>query len=224
VSNVSHELRTPLASIKVLSDSLLHDENAEKETYREFLLDISSEVDRMNNIISELLELVSLEQTEVSLNIQPFKLNVKAENIIKLLKPIAAQKDITLEFEEIKAVTIEGDETKIGFVVTNLVENGVKYTPDGGTVTVTVDADHQHAFITVKDTGIGISEQEQLMVFNRFYRVDKTRDRETGGTGLGLSIAQKAILLHNGRIRIESALGQGTTFYIRLPIHYVELL
>jgi signal transduction histidine kinase len=222
VSNVSHELRTPLSSIKVLSDALLHDESADVGTFREFLRDISSEVDRMNDIISELLQLVSLEQTEAILNIHPFRLNSRVDNIIKLLRPIAAQRNIQLYLEEVKNVSMDGDEMKIGFIVTNLVENGIKYTPDGGSVTITLDSDHQHAFITVRDTGIGISEQEQPMVFNRFYRVDKTRNRETGGAGLGLSIAHKVILLHNGSVKITSRENEGATFVVRLPLRVGE--
>jgi signal transduction histidine kinase len=119
-------------------------------------------------------------------------------------------------------MTIEADEMKLSLAISNLVENGIKYTPDDGMVKVTIDGDHQNAFITVQDTGMGISEEEQAKVFKRFYRVDKTRDRETGGTGLGLAITHSTVMLHNGSIKIISSEGKGATFVVRLPIKHTE--
>lgn len=219
VSNVSHELKTPLSSVKVLSESLLFQEDVPTETYREFMQDINSEVDRMSNIIDELLALVRLEQTEQPLNIEPFKINKTLEDILKRLYPLAEQKNIELLFEDVRPVSLDGDEMKLSLAISNLVENGIKYTDDGGMVKVIVDCDHQHAFITVQDTGIGISEAEQSKVFTRFYRVDKTRDRQTGGTGLGLAITHKTVLLHNGSIKLLSKEGEGSSFVVRLPLH-----
>jgi signal transduction histidine kinase len=109
---------------------------------------------------------------------------------------------------------------KLSLAISNLVENGIKYTPGNGKVRVVIDADHQNCFITVQDTGIGISEAEQSKIFDRFYRVDKTRDRETGGTGLGLAITHSTIMLHNGSIKVISSEGEGTTFIVRLPIKH----
>jgi len=219
VSNVSHELKTPLSSMKVLSESLLLQEDAPTETYREFLTDITSEVDRMTAIINELLTLVRLDQSEPVMNIKPVKINKMLEDILKRLYPLAEQKNIELLFEDVRPVVIDADEMKLSLAVSNLVENGIKYTNEGGTVKVIADADHQNAFITVQDTGLGISEEDQQKVFTRFYRVDKTRDRETGGTGLGLSITHKTVLLHNGSIRLISKENEGSSFILRLPIH-----
>ena len=222
VSNVSHELKTPLSSIKVLSESILFQENVPKSTYREFLQDINSEVGRMDRIINDLLTLVKLDQTTAFINITDVNINEMIGDIIKRLKPIAKLKDITITGEYTKEVTLKGDEMKLALAISNLVENAIKYTPSGGSVTIITTADHQHAFITVKDTGIGIADEEQNKIFARFYRVDKTRDRDTGGTGLGLSITHTTVLLHKGSIRVSSKRNEGTSFIVRLPRGYKQ--
>jgi signal transduction histidine kinase len=218
VSNVSHELKTPLSSMKVLSESLLLQEEVPVDMYREFLQDITSEVDRMTLIVNDLLELVKIDQRELSVHFAQTELNALVEGILKRLSPLAEQQGIVLLYEDVRAVLIDADEMKLSLAISNIVENGIKYTPRGGTVKVIVDADHQNAFITIQDTGIGIAEEEQGKVFNRFYRVDKTRDRETGGTGLGLAISHSTVLLHNGSIRLNSKPEEGTVFIIRIPI------
>ncbi|MCL1843627.1 MAG: HAMP domain-containing histidine kinase [Defluviitaleaceae bacterium] len=218
VSNVSHELKTPLTAIKVLSESILSQESVPEEVSREFMQDINSEVDRMVNITNDLLALVKVDQREQALNIASTDLNQMVEDILKRLAPLAEQKKVILLYEEVRPVQIESDEIKLALAISNIVENGIKYTPGGGTVKVVVDSDHQSAFITIQDTGIGIPEEEQDKIFNRFYRVDKTRDRDTGGTGLGLSISRSTVLLHNGSIRISSKPEEGTLFIIRIPI------
>ena len=218
VSNVSHELKTPLSSMKVLAESLLLQEDIPVETHREFLQDITSEVDRMTMIVNDLLELVKLDRREHGFHAQATEINSLVEDILKRLSPLAEQKRIVLLYEDVRLVTLDADEVKLSLAISNIVENGIKYTPTGGTVKVIVDADHQNAFITVQDTGIGIPEEEQSKVFNRFYRVDKTRDRGTGGTGLGLAISHAAVLLHNGSLRLTSKPDEGSVFVIRLPI------
>ncbi|MFV0504641.1 MAG: sensor histidine kinase [Lachnospirales bacterium] len=217
VSNVSHELKTPLSSIKVLSESLLLQENVENEMYREFLEDINSEIDRMTNIVNDLLTLVKLDQEELMLNIEDVDVNVFVEKIVKRLRPLANQKGIELIFESISSVNIMADKTKLTLAISNLIENGIKYT-EVGNILVRVDSDNQNAFITIKDTGYGIPEDELGKIFDRFYRVDKMRTRETGGTGLGLSITHSTVLLHNGSIRVSSKENVGSTFIVRLPI------
>lgn len=222
VSNVSHELKTPLSSIKVLSDSILLQEDMPTEMYKEFLQDINSEIDRMTNIINDLLSLVKLDHREAGLNITQTDINKLVEDIIKRLYPLADQKEIEIFYEINKEMVIDADEMKLSLAVSNLIENAIKYTPNGGSVTVIVDGDHQNAFISVQDTGIGISEEEQSKIFNRFYRVDKTRDRKTGGTGLGLAITHAAVMLHNGSIKVISREDEGALFIVRLPIKYSE--
>ncbi|NLM48137.1 MAG: cell wall metabolism sensor histidine kinase WalK [Epulopiscium sp.] len=218
VSNVSHELKTPLSSIKVLSESLMLQEDVPVEMYKEFLKDIDSEIDRLTAIINDLLLLVKMDQKEVPMTINSFNLNQLVQDILKRLYPLANKKDIELIYESFREVLIEADEMKVTLAISNLVENGIKYTPEGGRVKVIVDADHQNAFIKVIDTGIGIPEEDYEKIFQRFYRVDKTRDRETGGTGLGLSITHRTVLLHHGSIKVNSKEGEGSEFIVRLPL------
>lgn len=222
VSNVSHELKTPLSSIKVLSDSLLLQEDVPNEMYREFMQDINSEVDRMTNIINDLLSLVRLDNGAAKLNIKEISANKLLRDIIKQLTPLANKKNITINFEASDDVDIEADEVKLNLAITNLVENGIKYTPEDGSVKISIESDAQNCFITVQDTGIGISEEEQSRIFERFYRVDNSRDRETGGTGLGLAITHSTIMLHNGSVKIISGEGKGATFIVRLPLKYQQ--
>ena len=220
VANVSHELKTPLSSIKVLSDSILLQEDIPSEMYIEFLQDINSEIDRMTEIVNNLLALVKLDYREAGLNIAEADLNKMLDDILKRLTPLAEQKNITLSKEYIKNVVVEADEMKFSLAISNLVENAIKYTEPEGSVKVILDCDHQNAFITVSDTGIGINDEEQTKIFNRFYRVDKTRDRETGGTGLGLSITHSTVILHKGSIKVSSKEGEGSTFIVRIPIKF----
>lgn len=222
VSNVSHELKTPLSSIKVLSDSILLQEDIPSEVYIEFLQDINSEIDRMTEIVNNLLALVKLDYREAGLNIAETDLNKVLDDILKRLSPLAEQKNISLSKEFIKNIVIDADEMKLSLAISNLVENAIKYTEPNGSVKVILDSDHQNAFITVSDTGIGIDDEEQTKIFNRFYRVDKTRDRETGGSGLGLSITHSTVILHKGSIKVSSKKGEGSTFVVRIPIKYAE--
>ena len=221
VSNVSHELKTPLSSIKVLTESLMFQEDVPVEMYKEFFEDINSEVDRLNSIISDLLTLVRLDQREIPLNITEVHLNEMIENLLRRLAPLAKKKNINLIYESHREVVAEIDTVKLSLALTNLVENAIKYTPDGGEVTVILQADLQDAIITVKDTGIGIAKEEQSRIFERFYRTDKTRNRETGGTGLGLAITYKTIVMHNGSIVVESEEGKGSTFSAQIPLRHV---
>lgn len=218
VSNVSHELKTPLSSIKVLSESILLNGEAPKEMYIEFLQDINSEVDRMTEIINDLLTLVRLDQKEVPVNFKQQNLNNLVSDIVKRLNPLAGHKNINLSCELIEEVLADIDATKLTLAVSNLIENAIKYTDGGGEVKVVLDCDHQNAFITVIDTGVGMAEEELGKIFDRFYRIDKTRDRETGGTGLGLSITHSTVLMHDGSIRVSSRENEGTTFVVRIPL------
>lgn len=220
VSNVSHELKTPLSAIKVLTESLLFQENVPEEMYKEFFIDINSEVDRLNNIITDLLTLVKLDQREVPMNISLVDINEMIQAILRRLSPLSQQKNIELIYESHKEVSAEIDEVKLTLAISNLVENSIKYTPEQGRVCVTLNADHQDMFINVKDTGIGIAKDEQGKIFERFYRTDKTRNRETGGTGLGLAITYKTIVMHNGRIHVESEEHQGTEFSVQIPLRH----
>ena len=219
VSNVSHELKTPLSSIKVLTESLLLQDSLPEEMYKEFLQDINSEIDRQTTIVNDLLTLVRLEEGgENVLNVSSFILNDMTEDILKRLKPLAQEKNVELLLESSREVEIEADETKLTLALSNLIQNGIKYNKDGGQVKVHIDSDHMNAVIKVSDTGIGIDEEHFAKLFQRFYRVDKARDREAGGSGLGLSIVRQIIMLHKGMISVESQLGEGSCFTARLPL------
>lgn len=221
VSNVSHELKTPLTAIKVLSDSLVLEPDVPIEMYREFITDINSEIDREAKIVNDLLALVKLDKTSGELNIAEININELLEIILKRLKPLALKRGIEMVFESYRTVLAEVDEVKISLVFTNLIENAIKYNRDGGKVMVSLNADHKYFYVKVEDTGVGIPEEEQGLVFDRFYRVDKARSRETGGTGLGLSITKSAVQMHKGSIKVQSIPGVGSIFTVRIPLSFV---
>ena len=224
VSNVSHELKTPMTSMKILADSLLADPDTPVELYREFMQDITKEIDRENEIIEDLLSLVRMDKAVAVLNISTVNVNELVENVMKKLTPIANRKTIELVFEQIRPVEAQIDEVKINQVVTNLVENAIKYNKDGGYVHVSLNADYESFYLQVEDNGIGIPEENQKNVFQRFYRVDKARSRETGGTGLGLSIVKSIVLMHGGQIKLysepENEQGENgmTVFTVKIPL------
>jgi len=221
VSNVSHELKTPMTSMKVLADSLLQQgETVPAELYHEFMNDIVAEIDRENVIISDLLSLVKLDKKAAKLEISSVNINELLEMIMKRLKPIAGQRNIELILESFRPVTAEIDEVKLTLALSNLIENAIKYNQDDGWVRVSLNADHKYFYVKVADSGVGIPEDCQGQVFERFYRVDKARSRETGGTGLGLAITKNAVLVHNGEIKLYSKEGEGTTFTVRIPLKY----
>lgn len=222
VSNVSHELKTPLTSVKVLADSLLAQEDAPAELYREFLVDITEEIDRENKIINDLLTLVKLDKSSSDISISSININDLLESVLKRLRPIAKMRNIELVYESYRVVMVEVDEVKLSLALTNLIENAIKYNVEDGWIRVSLNADHKYFYIKVADSGIGIPEEEQNTIFERFYRVDKARSRGTGGTGLGLSITKNIILMHKGAIKVYSNEGEGTTFTVRIPINYIE--
>ena len=221
VSNVSHELKTPLTSMKVLADSLNMQENVPNEVYKEFMQDIVVEIDRENQIINDLLSLVKMDKSVADLNVSTVQVNDMLEMILKRLRPIAAKRNIELVFESFRSVTAECDEVKLNLAFTNLVENGIKYNVAGGWVKVSLDADIKYFYVKVTDSGIGIPEEYQDQIFERFYRVDKARSRETGGTGLGLAITKNVILMHDGAIKVLSEEDKGSTFVVRIPLKHV---
>ena len=221
VSNVSHELKTPITSIRVLADSLMSMEDAPIELYREFLSDISDEIDRESTIIDDLLSLVKLDKSNMELKVTQVSINDLLELVLKRLRPLAKRRNIELVFESFRPVVGEIDEVKLTLAVTNLVENAIKYNVDEGWVRVSLNADHNFFYIKVQDSGLGIPEDVQGKVFERFYRVDKARSRETGGTGLGLAITYSVIQLHHGAIKLYSKEGEGSTFTVRIPLIYI---
>ena len=223
VSNVSHELKTPITSMKVLADSLISQRDVPIEVYQEFMEDITKEIEREDEIITDLLSLVKMDRTVADLNITEVDMNVLVELIMRRLRPIAQKRDVELVYESVRPVTAAVDEVKITLVISNLIENAVKYNKEHGWVKVTLDADHQFFTVEVADSGIGIPEESLDHIYERFYRVDKSRSREIGGTGLGLAITRSAVLKHRGSIKVESIEGEGTTFTVRIPLSYIPV-
>ncbi|MGN1084018.1 MAG: ATP-binding protein, partial [Lachnospiraceae bacterium] len=221
VSNVSHELKTPLTAIKVLSDSLVLEPDVPIEMYQEFIADINSEIDREAKIVNDLLDLVKLDKTSGEMHIAEVNINELLEIIMKRLKPLALKRGIEMVFESYRTVLAEVDEVKMSLVFSNLIENAIKYNRDGGRVMVSLNADHKYFYVKIEDTGIGIPEEEQGFIFERFYRVDKARSRETGGTGLGLSITKSAVQMHKGAVKVQSVPGVGSIFTVRIPLSFV---
>ena len=191
------------------------------ELYREFMEDISDEIDRESKIIDDLLSLVKMDKSEAELNISQANIYTLVEQILKRLRPIANRQKVELIFESIREVTADVDEMKLSLAITNLVENAIKYNKEDGWVRVTLDADHKFFYIKVSDSGIGIPEEAQDRIFERFYRVDKARSRETGGSGLGLAITRNVVLMHKGAIKLSSKEGEGSTFTLRIPLNYI---
>ncbi len=220
VANVSHELKTPLASMKVLADSIATMEGAPIELYQEFFQDITEEIDRENQIITDLLSLVKLDKKSADLNITQIDIFNLLEVVLKRIRPLARKKNIELVLESVREVVADGDEVKLNLAFMNLIENAVKYNEEHGSVTVSLDADHQFFTVTVIDTGHGIPEEDLEHIFERFYRVDKSHSREIGGTGLGLAITKGAIVMHNGTIEVSSILEQETRFTVKIPLKY----
>ncbi len=219
VSNVSHELKTPLASMKVLADSLNGQENVPIEIYREFMADITQEIDRENEIITDLLQLVRLDKQAASMNVERTDIGKLLEDILKRLRPIADKNTVALNLALNAQVTADVDAGKISLAFSNLIENGIKYNVEGGWVRVTLTADRRYFYVTVADSGMGIPEDQIDMIFERFYRGEKSHSTEIDGTGLGLAITKSVIMLHHGAIRVSSKVGEGSSFHVRLPIN-----
>lgn len=221
VSNVSHELKTPLASMKVLADSLLTQENVPAELYREFMTDIAAEIDRENKIITDLLSLVKMTRTAADIDVEDVDINAVLELLMKRLGPIALRADVKLILESRRPVSAEVDEVKLTLALSNLVENAIKYNIKGGWVKVILDADHQYFSVEVSDSGVGIPQESIEHIYERFYRVDKSHSKEIGGTGLGLAITRSVILMHRGSITVSSEEGIGTVFQVKIPLTYI---
>ena len=224
VSDASHELKTPLASMKVLAESILQNENVPEKYYREFLGDINSEIDRLNRIISDLLvsvKLDSMDSQEIPFETETVMLNEMLIDTTRMLKPLANEKNIEILLEA-ERVAVNGNSTQIYQLATNLLSNAVKYSGKDSKVTVKAYAEGETAVMAFVDEGIGMTAEEVSHLFERFYRADKARSRSTGGTGLGLSICKSIVRLHKGTISVESEPGKGSTFTVRLPAIIAE--
>ena len=224
VANVSHELRTPITSIKGFSETLLDGAMENKETLEAFLNIILKETDRLQSLINDLLELSKIENEGFSLSIQSFNLVDSLKEVVEILHGKAVEKEITLGLEECpEEVFIEGDIYRLKQVFINIVSNALLYTPNGGKVSIKIEESPKKVQVHISDTGMGIEKEEIPRIFERFYRVNKARDRNSGGTGLGLAIVKHLLEAHKGKVTVESEVGKSTTFSIELlkkfPLH-----
>lgn len=217
VANVSHELKTPITSIKGFSETLLDGAMENKETLIEFLNIILKESDRLQSLIQDLLDLTKLEQHSFSLVKERINIVDILREVNKILARKAEIKNLSLEFiHDGTDIWIEGDRGRLTQVFLNLVSNAISYTPNDGKVIISIEERKNDIHVMVADTGIGIDKKETERIFERFYRVDKARSRNSGGTGLGLAIVKHLVELHKGTICVESKVGKGTTFTIKL--------
>lgn len=217
VSNVSHELKTPITSIKGFSETLLDGAMEDQETLEAFLNIILKESDRLQSLIYDLLELSRIENEGFRLSIQSFNLIHSLEEVITLMTGKAEEKEIKLIFMPPKnEVILEGDVYRLKQVFINIISNALIYTSSGGSVTMEVEETPQKVKVQIKDTGMGIEKAEIPRIFERFYRVNKARDRISGGTGLGLAIVKHILEVHKGKVTVDSEVGKGTTFTIEL--------
>ncbi len=217
VANVSHELRTPITAIKGFTETLLDGAMNEEDVLLEFLQIINTESQRLDSMVQDILQLSKLEQRKVIGTVE----SVRVRNIVSEVERIVHQKidlkSIHFDIIEKESVTVEIDRDQLKQILLNLISNAVSYTPEQGNVHVSIKDDGDHVLIAVADTGMGIAEEEQPRIFERFYRVDKARSRNAGGTGLGLSIVKWLVENNHGQLSLESELGQGSTFFVRLP-------
>jgi len=220
VSDASHELKTPLASIKLLSDSILQND-MDPETLREFVMDIGEEADRLTRMSDKLLSLTRADSNDGS-NCEIVYMAPTIERVMRMLSATAKKKRITLSAQledDCPILMMDDDLYQITF---NLVENGIKYNVTGGSLTVSLHREEDNAVMQISDTGVGIPENSINHIFERFYRVDKARSRQSGGSGLGLAIVRDMVLRNRGEIEVESTLGAGTVFTVKFPAFDLE--
>jgi two-component system, OmpR family, phosphate regulon sensor histidine kinase PhoR len=216
VANVSHELKTPITSIKGFSETLLDGAMKDEKTLEYFLSIILKESDRLQELIQELLDLSKMEQQGFQLNFQQVNIVEIVNEILVLLKGKAEDKNIELLLTSDDRTFIEGDSYRLKQVFLNLINNGITYTQPGGKVVIEISEMNDAVQVLVTDTGIGIEKDEISRIFERFYRVDKARSRNSGGTGLGLAIVKHLVEAHHGTLSVSSKIGEGTTFVVRL--------
>ncbi len=216
ISNVSHEIQSPLTSIGGFA-VLLKDKGLSQEQREHYATIIETESRRLSSLSDNLLKLSVLDGDKKPLSKEAFRLDKQLEGILLTMEPQWADKNITPEADLQKCI-LEGDRDLLSQAWVNLIHNAIKFTPINGEIMISLKEDKNQVIIKICDSGIGISKEEQIHIFERFYKVDKSRDRALGGNGLGLSLVKKIILLHNGSITVDSEPGYGTTFTIMLPL------
>ena len=222
VADASHELRTPVAAIRGMTDVTLASSAAvSPDEYRVVLRDVNAEAERLGRLISDLLLLARVDENKLVLEREEVRLDRLMADVAAAMELLATEKNITLSVEAGESgepAPVLGDEARLIQVIMNLVDNAIKYTGEGGIVTLRVHVKDGSAFLSVSDTGIGIGPEHLEHIFERFYRVDPSRSLAAGGTGLGLSIVEWVVRAHGGTISVESKPGQGSTFTVQLPL------
>ena len=219
VANVAHEMRVPLTSIHGYAETLLNGALEDTNANERFVEKILQQSARLSQLVSDLLDLSHLESGEVKLELKPCEIDAFQGTILTLFEPVFEEADLTFEWQVPNHLPpVFADKQLIGQVLANLIENAIKYTPAGGVITISGEANDSEVIVHVKDTGIGIPAEVLPRIFERFYRVDKGRSREMGGTGLGLAIAKHILLQHGGRIWVDSSPGEGSVFHFALPL------
>lgn len=216
LSNVSHELRTPLSSVKLMLETVM--QSPDDDTADIFVPQALAQVDRLTSLVGRLLEQARAESGNVTLNLQSVDLESIVAPIVQSFEPQAAAGGVELEMRPQRPVVLEADPERLAQVLVNLIDNALRYTPAGGSVITSTDADGGYAVIRVSDTGTGIPYRDIPHIFQRFYVVDRSRARDISGAGLGLSIVKQIVEAHGGTVKAESTLNRGTTFTVRIPI------
>jgi two-component system phosphate regulon sensor histidine kinase PhoR len=219
VANLSHELRTPLTAIRGYLETLLEGGLDERDNARRFLEIVFRHTERLGRLLDDLMDLSNIELGKVTLEVEPTDLREALEPVLAIMRPRAEAKGITLSLDVAPDLPpVRADRDRLSQVLINLVDNAVKFTAEGGRVSVTAAALDKMVEVAVADTGAGIPSTDLPRITERFYRVDKARSRELGGTGLGLAIVKHLVQAHGGALRIESELGKGTTVRFTLPV------
>jgi two-component system phosphate regulon sensor histidine kinase PhoR len=217
VGNVSHELRTPLSAIKAIVETLKGGAIDDKEIASDFLTKVEGEIDRMTQMVAELIELSRIETGQAKLRLESTNLNQLIEQVIARLSPQAERQKVAISTKFAADLPlVSTDAERIQQALLNIVHNAIKFTPSGGKVTVSTDVQGNSVVVSVADTGIGISKEDLPHIFERFYKADKSRSK--GGTGLGLAIAKHIVQAHGGTIRVQSEEGKGSVFSFSLPL------
>lgn len=216
LANVSHELRTPLFTIQAYFETLVDEENTDSSVFKKYLNNSLKQIERLNNLLNDLIEISRIESGELKLSFRYFSFNDFISQIIENEKTFIIKKNMKVSFERSNDFKIFGDKERLSLVMINLIDNAIKYNPEGTAIKIYFKYDDSSCIIFIEDNGIGISEEHLPRIFERFYRVDKERSRLTGGTGLGLAIVKHILEAHNSKIEVESKVGTGTKFFFNL--------
>jgi signal transduction histidine kinase len=223
VADASHELRTPVAAIRSMTDVALSQSDAlngaSSDEYLSTLHDVNAEAERLGHLINDLLTLASTDEHQLLLEREEVRLDLLAIDVAATTEALASEKGITLEVKADQPAMVIGDEVRLIQVMLNLIDNAIAYTNTGGKVLLSVEVREKEVFLTVRDSGIGIAQEHLEHIFERFYRVDAARSRAAGGTGLGLAIVEWIVRAHGGVITVESQVGVGTTFTVKLSLY-----